>query len=241
MDQSKLELARAFADIARELSDQETVPETLEEIVARAVDVIPGCDFAGVSWLVRGQEIETKVCTNDIARLCDAASFEFHEGPPVEFEWTDEIELITDMYRETRWPQFTKRAISFGVGSMCACELPAPRRVIGALNLYAFNPESLNKDSVEFLQIFAAHAAIALTSRQVETELRAAVDTRGEIGQAIGILMERHKLTSREGFQLLAKASQRSHVKLKDVAAFVVETGVEPQEAGKLTAGSVGT
>jgi AmiR/NasT family two-component response regulator len=45
------------------------------------------------------------------------------------------------------------------------------------------------------------------------------------IGQAKGILMERHKITGDQAFRLLAQVSQRSNTKLGEVARFLVETG----------------
>jgi AmiR/NasT family two-component response regulator len=55
--------------------------------------------------------------------------------------------------------------------------------------------------------------------------MRAAVVNRDLIGQAKGILMERHRITADAAFTLLAAASQRKNVKLTDVAAHLVETG----------------
>jgi hypothetical protein len=36
-------------------------------------------------------------------------------------------------------------------------------------------------------------------------------------------------------FDLLVRASQRSHVKLRDLAGYVVDTGVEPDAAASMT------
>ena len=51
MDESHIELAQTFADIAQELEKQPSLEATVDEAVRQAVDVVPGCDFAGVSWL----------------------------------------------------------------------------------------------------------------------------------------------------------------------------------------------
>jgi hypothetical protein len=36
-------------------------------------------------------------------------------------------------------------------------------------------------------------------------------------------------------FDLLVRASQRSHVKLRDLAAYVVDTGVEPDAVARMS------
>jgi AmiR/NasT family two-component response regulator len=55
--------------------------------------------------------------------------------------------------------------------------------------------------------------------------LQAAMETRAVIDQAKGILMERHKLTADQAFQLLAKASMATNRKLRDLAETLVATG----------------
>jgi AmiR/NasT family two-component response regulator len=51
------------------------------------------------------------------------------------------------------------------------------------------------------------------------------METRAVIDQAKGILMERHKLTPDQAFQLLAKASMATNRKLRDLAEALVQTG----------------
>ena len=58
-------------------------------------------------------------------------------------------------------------------------------------------------------------------ARQVE-DLRAALDARAVIDQAIGIVMGQQRCTSDKAFDILRRASQRRNVKLRDVAAGIV-------------------
>ena len=57
--------------------------------------------------------------------------------------------------------------------------------------------------------------------------LEAAVASRTTIGQAEGILMERHRLTPEQAFQRLRTTSQHLNQKLREVAAELVATGQE--------------
>ncbi|WP_267936116.1 ANTAR domain-containing protein [Saccharothrix sp. S26] len=52
--------------------------------------------------------------------------------------------------------------------------------------------------------------------------------SRDLIGQAKGILMERHKITADEAFAKLARASQGTNTKLHDVADHLTRTGQLP-------------
>ena len=57
------------------------------------------------------------------------------------------------------------------------------------------------------------------------TELQRALATSRQIGMAMGILMERHRLTPEQAFDRLRDLSQRRNVKLRDLADQVVYTG----------------
>ncbi|GAA1309732.1 hypothetical protein GCM10009634_75020 [Saccharothrix xinjiangensis] len=54
--------------------------------------------------------------------------------------------------------------------------------------------------------------------------------TRDLIGQAKGILMERHKITADEAFAMLVRSSQSANTKLRDVADHLVRIGQLPPE-----------
>jgi hypothetical protein len=73
----------------------------------------------------------------------------------------------------------------------------------------------------------AVSAAIAEAAAQIR-QLHTALDSRDVTGQAKGILMERYRLTPDGAFALLARASQDTNVKLREVAAELCRTGTRP-------------
>ncbi|WP_256794916.1 ANTAR domain-containing protein [Terrabacter sp. Ter38] len=66
--------------------------------------------------------------------------------------------------------------------------------------------------------------------RENEANLERAVESHRLVGQAMGILIERHRIVSEEAFDVLRRASQDHNVKLRVVAQRVIETGAEPDE-----------
>ena len=68
--------------------------------------------------------------------------------------------------------------------------------------------------------------------RQNEANLERAVDSHRLVGQAMGILIERHRMTSEQAFGALRRASQENNIKLREVAQRVIETGSEPDAVG---------
>lgn len=50
-----------------------------------------------------------------------------------------------------------------------------------------------------------------------------------DIGEALGIVMERYKTTEDQAFEILKKSSQHRNVKLRDLAPQATETGETPK------------
>ncbi len=67
-------------------------------------------------------------------------------------------------------------------------------------------------------------------SASKQANLETAVESHRLIGQAVGILVERHKLLPAQAFDRLKQASQHRNLKLREVAAQVIETGIEPED-----------
>lgn len=55
-----------------------------------------------------------------------------------------------------------------------------------------------------------------------EQSLSDGLETRSQIGQAIGILMERENVGSTDAFEMLKSASQHQNLKLREIARRVV-------------------
>lgn len=71
----------------------------------------------------------------------------------------------------------------------------------------------------------------ALEAADREQNLQQAVASHQLIGQATGILVERHRLLPGQAFERLRRASQARNLKLRELAARVIETGDEPESA----------
>ncbi len=66
---------------------------------------------------------------------------------------------------------------------------------------------------------------MAFSSARTHAQLEQAIDTRHTIGEAMGILMGRHRLTEDQAFAALRRYSQDHNVKLREVARRVCEKG----------------
>lgn len=224
-----LQLARA--ELADALTLSEEPAEQLNRIVALALRLVPGTEHASVCVIREGNEIETLVSTSELAGAADAAHADHQQGPAFELAALHGALRIADLKQEQRWPKYAAQLTDLGLRSVLACELPVIRAPEGVLHLYSPRRHGFGDAAELVAPVLAARASIALAHADRVQNLRRAIDSRQVIGEAVGILMERHRLSADEAFERLVSASQHSHVKLRDLATRVSETGEEPADA----------
>ncbi|WP_233492333.1 GAF and ANTAR domain-containing protein [Blastococcus sp. TF02A-30] len=220
--------------LARELQGEHgDVEATLQAITAAAVLTVPGVDECGISYVIGRARIEPRAATGHLPHHVDLLQQELRQGPCLDAVWDQEIVRVDDLTSDQRWPELSRRARDIGVGGMMCFQLFVIGDQLGALNLYARAPRAFGDEAEDIGQVFASHAAVALAGAQHEEHLRAGMRSRDLIGQAKGILMERHKLTADQSFALLTRISQELNRKLVDIARELAETGDIPAGAGR--------
>jgi transcriptional regulator with GAF, ATPase, and Fis domain len=228
------EFAEAMALLARNLLAQESVQGTLDEIAASAVRLVEGCDAAGILAVRKGRAVTLASC-GDVVEASDRLQGELAEGPCFDLAARangaegERVFRIGDMTRpQPAWPRFAAAARELGIGSMTGVLLYTHDADFGALNLYARQPGTFTKDIETAGWLLASHAAVALADARTIDQLEEAMKTRHAIGEAMGILMERHQLSEDEAFDVLRRISQQHNIKLRDVAQRVRPEGTGP-------------
>jgi transcriptional regulator with GAF, ATPase, and Fis domain len=224
------DLAGDLADMARELLEQETVQDTLDHIVVRAVDLVDGCEAAGI-LVVRRHEVETLAATDNVATASDRIQGQLGEGPCFDaLEQKQRVYRIGDLRAAgDQWTKFVPKAQELGIGSMMGFLLYTNgREDLGALNLYSSRRGAFTSRSERVGWLLASHAAVALAAaRQVEN-LHLALQTSRQIGEALGILMCRHRITEQQAFAAIVRYSQSHNTKVRAVAEIINQTGGLP-------------
>ncbi|MEW1955451.1 GAF and ANTAR domain-containing protein [Terrabacter sp. NPDC080008] len=218
-------LAKLLSDFARRVETQSDPDALLSEVVSSALALIPGADEGSISVVVGRSRISSQHPSGDLPAKVDAAQMEAGEGPCLDAAYAHETVRVADMATEERWPRFAPAALRLGAASMLSLQLYVENDDLGALNLYSRTPGSFTDDSEHVGLLFASHAAIAFAGAQKVHHLEVAVDRRDLIGQAKGILMERHRITDDEAFRMLVKTSQDKNRKLYEVAEDLTRTG----------------
>ena len=183
----------------------------------------------------------TPVFSGQIALEIDLVQYETNEGPCLDAISQEAMVDAQDLFDDARWPAFGPRAAALGMRSLLSFRLSGSD-TLGALNLYAHLPRAYGVTDRTKALIFATHAGLALGAAEaledaasaISTELlrvenlRSALVSREVIGQAQGILIQRERITPEQAFGVLRRASQHLNLKLREVAAYLVETGEVP-------------
>jgi GAF domain-containing protein len=205
----------------------------LQTVADLAKTVMPGNPEASVTLLVKDSPT-TVASTGRLAVDLDETQYERGHGPCLHAARTGELTEIADTRTDSRWRDYSLRAAEHGNLSSLSVPLAIDEdeRVSGALNLYARKPDAFDEDSRSAAQAFGPYASVAAgnmyayqNARNMADNLQAALESRAVIDQAKGVLIERHKLTPDQAFQLLAQASMNANRKVRDVADHLIHTG----------------
>lgn len=222
------DVKRILARAAGELVSQHTVEETLDQVLAMCVEMIDGCDLAGIS-LVRDGRVRTLAATGEVLRAIDDMQFRLQEGPCYDAIRLQEVVTADDLATDTRWPTWGPIVSDkTGVHSSMSFRLFSTHQALGALNLYSKVPAAFGPEDALEGQVVASQAAVTLAAILQEEQLKRAVETRTVIGQATGILMERFELDADSAFAVMRRLSQDLNIKLYALARGLVETGHLP-------------
>jgi len=159
-----------------------------------------------------------------IVGVIDALQQRTGEGPCLDAIAHGLIFYADDLSRDLRWLHFAPQATKEGIRSVLALPLSSDTQ-LGALNLYAHFPAAFGVGDRARATILASLAGLALSvahshedEERREVNLNAALASRETIGEALGILMERERITANQAFDILRRASQHLNIKLREVA-----------------------
>ena len=205
---------------------------TLEAIASTAVTMLSPARYAALTILSRG-ELIPRASTGEPPLLLDRLQQKLGDGPCIHAAKHQLVFRIDDTGEDGRWPEFCAEAARLEVRSMLCVPLWIDERGLGALSLYADQVAAFSDQHERVAVLLATFAALALAEAQRSDQLHDALGNRDVIGQAKGILMERHRITADAAFGVLSRVSQAENMKLAEVARRFVETGELPDGPGR--------
>jgi GAF domain-containing protein len=227
-----VELFDELIRTTRALHSAVGVTAMLQVIVDLAVETVEACDASSIFVLDQVGSVHVPAFSGT---MLDAIRARTREGPCIDAIVSQRVAYAADLANDERWPDFGSLAVADGV----RCLLALPLRddgTLGALNLYGAYPNAfgiIDRAKASVLATLAGPALSSCRAQEVQEfraeNLRSALETRELIGQALGILMERERISADQAFVILRKSSQNLNIKLREVAKRLVETGEDPQ------------
>jgi GAF domain-containing protein len=219
----------AIAELGRIVLAEHGLPDVLEQVALSAKRSIPGAVEVSVTFL-EDDRPSTVASTGELALKLDEHQYAERSGPCLSAAATATAFRIDNMRTETRWPTYVRHAVEAGALSSLSIPVPVQERIAAALNIYATEPHSFGDESVAAATSFAAYAAVAIanaldftSAARLAAQMQEAMQSRAVIEQAKGIVMATHKCSADAAFAVLARMSQTSNRKLRDIATTIVD------------------
>jgi len=127
----------------------------------------------------------------------------------------------SDLSRDDRYPAYGAVAARAGVRAQVAVVLFDTAHARGLLNLYSQRSGAFD-DTAVLTDLFARHSATALAYAAEYHNRETTVAERRAVGQALGIVMERYKLSEAKAFALLQQTAEHRGVSVRLVAQELV-------------------
>jgi transcriptional regulator with GAF, ATPase, and Fis domain len=231
-EEEEEDLRESLAGLSRLAADRLPLEDLLTQVATYAVQAIPGADGAGLT-LLEQDRAETIVATAPFVTEVDDIQYGMEQGPCISAAREGQTVMSGSLGGDPRWPRFGGRVARLGVHSVVSLPLVTPDGVVGAMNVYAHDKNVFDDRAAELGQIFAAPAAIAVhnahvlaQTRRLANKLQSALEVRGVIDRAVGIVMSRSGSTEHEALERLRSLSQHEHRKLAEVASQIVDEAV---------------
>ena len=220
---TNFDLAQALADAAKAINARGSLLETLNAIAHTARDAVPGFEHVGISVVQGDGTVTTMAATSPLVLELDMLQYKLGQGPCLTVLRDESLLLAEDLPQERRWPRYVPRAADSGVRAQMGVQLFTSEETLGGLNFYSTSSTTIDIEAPRRAELFATHAALALSHARHADQATEAIPTRQLIGQAVGILMERFEITEERAMYYLVRVATAGQLKLRDVAREVVD------------------
>lgn len=204
-----------------------------DELISRASEICHVALGERVSVsLMLGSPREPQVVSSSsqLAQAVDGTQIRVDQGPCLDSHETGRTMVSEELRSDGRWPRLREHVADLDVGGVVAAPLTLGRETIGALNAFTGPGVRPDQELIDCCELLAAALSAVLGALNLRVELestaegmRAALQSRAVIEQAKGIIMADKRCTADEAFAHLVSLSGSSHVKVREVAAMIVD------------------
>ncbi|MCW2817439.1 MAG: hypothetical protein JWR42_226 [Marmoricola sp.] len=208
--------------VVRSIDHRAPLEEVLDGLVHGATRVFPEVDHAAVRLTHRHGQIDNLALTGNLARELGELQEWLREGPTFDAIGGDDTVVLNGSGADDRWPRYTAAAAGLGLRAQMAVRLYRRTSTAATMTFASTSSLAFSPDTCAVAEVYAGHVGAVVSRAQSEDAWTTAVDSRQVIGQATGILMERHAIDADEAFSRLVKMSTTSNTKLREIARGMV-------------------
>lgn len=238
------QLAEAFVALADTLTEDYDLIEFLHGLCASCVDLL-GVTEAGVVLADRRDHLRPLASSSERMHLLELIEVQSQDGPCLD-AWHAKAPVRSDDLAADleRWPTFAPSALDAGLRSAYALPMRLRSECVGALNLFADQPDALSAEDQALGQALADVATIGIINERagrrqdlVSDQLEEALHRRVVLEQAKGVIAELHGCDVDQAFTVIRDHARRHGEHLHLVALAVVGRELAiPTTAGRTDA-----
>lgn len=219
-----------FSALPVDAQDRQRLLGRMATLVRGAV---PGADWVSITV---GSPADPQRLGSDSA---EAQSFDGHqlqagEGPCLDAYASGTAVVTDDVTSDDRWPALAQIVRPGAVRSVLAVPIREEGSITGAVNIYSGRAGTFGGAGRRIAELAAASVASVLQTvaeresvQNLAENLERALTSRSVIDQAKGMVMASLGVNADDAFARLVNLSSRMNVKVRDLAALIVEGHVD--------------
>jgi len=231
---SRVNEADVVGHVQDMLLDTQDVQDFLDELARFSAESMSGPRgqvYCGIT-LLRHRSAATVASSSEHAQAVDEIQYQFGDGPCLRSCREGVLVHVPDFELDSEFPDYNDTVLKNGIRSVLAVpfELPGADARAG-LNLYSEKPNAFDASAVERAVNYVRQAskglrlAVLLAQRTDKAaNLRKAMESRTMIDTAVGIIIAQNRCSQEDAINLIKSASSTRNLKLRDVAAAIVES-----------------
>jgi ANTAR domain/GAF domain len=216
------------------LLDTQDVQDFLDELARFSAESMSGPRgqiYCGIT-LLRHRSAATVASSSEHAQAVDEIQYQFGDGPCLRSCREGVLVHVPDFALDTEFPDYNDTVLRNGIRSVLAVPFDLPGADARAgLNLYSEKPNVFDPGAVESAVSYVRQAskglrlAVLLAQRNDNAaNMKRAMESRTIIDTAVGIIIAQNRCSQEDAINLIKSASSTRNLKLRDVAAAIVES-----------------
>ncbi|RIV41366.1 GAF and ANTAR domain-containing protein [Micromonospora radicis] len=230
-----LETAALLRELTAGLIALDDFDQALAALVRITRAALAGVSWCGFTALRAGEPAGVAASDASMSGLDDVRYGA--DTPAMDAIRRREMVGAADLAAEARWPDWTPRARELGVRGVISAPVDVDDQVVGAVNLYAGESDTLTTGHQLTAMLLAEHAGLLLAAVRDRQRRAAQADARdaallgdGVIGQAVGVIMTQRGCPAEDALDVLRSAASSLAIPLREVAERLVSTVSRPRE-----------